>query len=152
MGALVSLCQILQSALAQRITTHSGRTQAFAEGAAARASNTAPRASFNSFIIHLRSGPRFPLFVVASGRLVQCRMDGRHRGRSGRLLVPDATGPLEGAAAQIVAVERRERMRSKQPCFHRRTPGLPPSMMQEGGCRLASASTDEREGRSANLI
>src|SRR5580700_5235481 len=52
MGALVSLCQILQSALAQRITTHSGRTQAFAEGAAARASNTAPRASFNSFIMH----------------------------------------------------------------------------------------------------
>src|SRR5580704_19322552 len=52
MGALVSLCQTLQSALAQRITTHSGRTQAFAEGAAARASNTAPRASFNSFIMH----------------------------------------------------------------------------------------------------
>src|SRR5271166_1095448 len=74
MGALVSLCQILQSALAQRITTHSGRTQAFAEDAAARASNTAPRASFNSFITHLRSGPRFPLFVVASGRLVQCRI------------------------------------------------------------------------------
>ena len=32
---------IMQSALAQRTTTHSGRTQAFAEGAAASANNIA---------------------------------------------------------------------------------------------------------------
>ena len=36
-------------------TNHSGRTQAFAEGAAARANNTAPSASVNSFITDLRS-------------------------------------------------------------------------------------------------
>jgi hypothetical protein len=47
----MSLCQILQSPLTQRTTTHSGRTSAFAEDAAARVSNTAPSASVKSFIV-----------------------------------------------------------------------------------------------------